>query len=265
VPPGDSRERLFARFVTATLVFAAGGLAVGLGPRWAALMKFYPFRLADVFVPLAAAAAAARTLSLPGDAPAANEPGTGSAGLAETTVRRTRQRVPMTVAASVWIVAAVSASWVAFAPAPDRNPSGWTSEEHRLWREACDWIREHTEPEALFLTPRYNIDFKWYAWRAEYATWKDCPQDAKSLAEWKRRLDQIHRWRVENYRQGFTREALASLSRATGIDYIVGWRADPWPGDPLFANELVGVYRAGNPAPAGRAPNGSSATLQARE
>lgn len=64
--------------------------------------------------------------------------------------------------------------------------------EHPLlyedWRRACDWIAANTEPHAKFLTPRWQQTFKWYAQRSEVVSWKDVPQDARSLVEWWERL-----------------------------------------------------------------------------
>lgn len=60
------------------------------------------------------------------------------------------------------------------------------------WRAVCRWVAEHTPPDALFITPREQQTFKWYAGRAEVANFKDVPQDAASLREWKRRLDRLY-------------------------------------------------------------------------
>ncbi len=59
--------------------------------------------------------------------------------------------------------------------------------EYRDWLDVCRWCEEETATEALFLTPTYIQTFKWYAGRAEFATWKDIPQDSRAIVEWWRR------------------------------------------------------------------------------
>lgn len=56
------------------------------------------------------------------------------------------------------------------------------------WVKTCSWIRRNTPPDALFITPLNQQTFKWYAERAEVASRKDMPQDAKSILPWLDRL-----------------------------------------------------------------------------
>ena len=56
--------------------------------------------------------------------------------------------------------------------------------DYRAWREMCDWIAENTEEDAVFLVPRRDESFKWYAKRANVSTWKEMPQDAVSMVKW---------------------------------------------------------------------------------
>src|SRR5262249_18306971 len=67
----DFASRFFFRFVVWWLLIAADGAAVGFGPRWAGLMKYYPFRLVDVMLPIGVAVAVAgevfRWSALPND------------------------------------------------------------------------------------------------------------------------------------------------------------------------------------------------------
>jgi hypothetical protein len=60
------------------------------------------------------------------------------------------------------------------------------------WKDVCRWIDENTPPEALFITPRDQQTFKWYAGRAEVVNRKDVPQDAAGLLEWKRRMNLLY-------------------------------------------------------------------------
>ena len=55
---------------------------------------------------------------------------------------------------------------------------------YHAWREMCGWIAENTPEDAVFLVPRRDESFKWYAKRANVSTWKEMPQDAESLVKW---------------------------------------------------------------------------------
>ena len=56
------------------------------------------------------------------------------------------------------------------------------------WREACDWVAAHAPADACFLTPRGAASFTWWTGRREVVGWKNSPQDARSLVEWRRRF-----------------------------------------------------------------------------
>ena len=57
------------------------------------------------------------------------------------------------------------------------------------WRDMCRWIAKNTEKDAVFLAPRQCDSFKWLAGRAEAGSWKEIPQDARSIVEWNRRME----------------------------------------------------------------------------
>jgi hypothetical protein len=67
---------------------------------------------------------------------------------------------------------------------------------HRDWRRVCDWIQRHTRPDDVFLTPRHQQSFKWYAGRSEVVCAKDIPQDAAGIVDWRNRLDKVFPWTV---------------------------------------------------------------------
>jgi hypothetical protein len=221
----NAASRLFARFVLAALAIAAGGLAVGFTVRSAELMKFYPFRLFDVFVPIAVSITAAATL--------------------ERLVSRLAERHRQMASAIGHAIACTALAWGLTAPGRIANPSGYTKypETWPAFVEACEWIDRHVAPDALFLTPRSNVGFKWYARRAEFVTWKDCPQDAAGILEWKARLDWIARWRDRSLENGLSELALAELARDTGIDYMLTWTAEPSNTAPVFRNRSFSIYR----------------------
>ncbi|MGW8257111.1 MAG: DUF6798 domain-containing protein, partial [Thermoguttaceae bacterium] len=67
-------------------------------------------------------------------------------------------------------------------------PRSERSESPAAWREACVWAQDarHIPHNARFITPRWSQTFKWYSQHAEVATWKDVPQAAADLLEWRR-------------------------------------------------------------------------------
>jgi hypothetical protein len=60
------------------------------------------------------------------------------------------------------------------------------------WLDATDWVRQNTPRDARFLTPRRQQTFKWYAERPEVVNWKDVPQDASAVVEWRRAMEEIY-------------------------------------------------------------------------
>jgi hypothetical protein len=218
-------ERFFARFVLATAAFAAGGLVVGIWVRAPGLMKFYPFRLLDLFLPIAVSVTAASLLDRLAEAPL-------------------EHRRIFSVAAGHLLSCAVLA-WSFFAPGRAANASRWPSEKWAAFVDACDWIQHQTPADAVFLTPRDNVGFKWYAQRAEYVTWKDCPQDVAGLLEWGKRVNRVgkitHR-RPKSPDAHLLEAELAEFDRATGVHHVLS--AGPPPGriEPLYRNGTFSVY-----------------------
>lgn len=60
------------------------------------------------------------------------------------------------------------------------------------WIDACEWARDNTPQEAVFLVPRGCESFKWHAHRAEAGNWKEIPQDAKSIVKWNRKMEHFY-------------------------------------------------------------------------
>ncbi len=92
------------------------------------------------------------------------------------------------------------------------------------WQAVCDWVAKETPAEALFLTPREQQTFKWYAGRAEIATRKDVPQDARGLMEWKQRLTDFYPRNPEHHLYdlaAFSDAELLDLARKYRASYIV--------------------------------------------
>lgn len=215
-------QRFLTRFILATLAIALAGFVVGFYLRDPGLMKFYPFRLFDIFLPIAVAIMLA-------------------AGLERVaTNSKLGWRVMAKIAGPA--LAAASLAWSFLAPGRIENGAHWRPQNWAEFVDVCRWIDQNVPEGALCLTPRYNVGFKWYAQRAEYATWKDCPQDGAGILEWKERLDQVVRWRSKYIEDGFSATALAQLNDETGVEYVLAWNTDPWRIKPVYRNRAFSVY-----------------------
>ncbi len=174
-------ERWFAWFVAGSMGIALTGVGLGYGDRpieslkqitWQyRLLKFYPFRLADVMLPIAAAITVAGLAAFGLQNGLANLWGSS---------RKACLRC--------WLIFACFFGFSLAAPAVDRNPSRMSEEQLGDWLDVCRWIREETPTDSMVWTPRNSWAFKWYAQRAEYVSRKDCPQDAEGIIEWNRRM-----------------------------------------------------------------------------
>lgn len=173
-------EAWWTRLVLASLLIAVVGWTLSLdspagdGPLdrlRLVLMKFYPYRLFDVLLPAAVAVSV-------------------SGLLARCSTTGPRILVP----AVALVVALVL-------PAHDRNPSRLPADRHRDWLSTCDWIDRNLPADAVVLTPPSSWAFKWYARRAEFVVFKDCPQDAAGILEWDRRRQVRGRW-LHNLQRG---------------------------------------------------------------
>lgn len=101
-----------------------------------------------------------------------------------------------------------------------REPN--TRQQFQLWRSACQWAADNTPSEAKFLTPRRQQSFKWYAGRAEVVCWKDVPQDAESIVNWKRTLTEVFPPGSGATDLTFHSDAqLLALARKYGASYIL--------------------------------------------
>ncbi len=171
--PADPKRRWFETFVAMSVVMAVAGFVVGWGPRpietmpfaaaRAGLLKFYPFRLADIMVPLMVALS-----------------GTAWAGRALLSVD-TNDPSRWLLGAAAIVVYLVSL----VLPHPDRNPGRMTAATQADWVSALSWVDTHTPTDALVYAANENWAVKWYARRAEYVSYKDCPQDAAGIVEWR--------------------------------------------------------------------------------
>ncbi|MDA1180033.1 MAG: hypothetical protein O2931_14710, partial [Planctomycetota bacterium] len=140
----------------------------GLSASW---MRYYWFRWADVAVPCG--------VSL-----------TAVAWLFETrsAVNLTRALRVIVVGMAVAATLAVYVNRWSWIPSADLQglsnlfqDQPWQLAAYAQWKEACEWIRKNTPPQALFLTPRCQQTFHWLGERAEIVNRKNIPQDAAGI------------------------------------------------------------------------------------
>ncbi|HZN33643.1 MAG TPA: DUF6798 domain-containing protein [Pirellulaceae bacterium] len=182
----------------------------------APLLRYYWFRLSDSFVPIGAALAIVAGLQqLQAARPAwaswlsAAAILLAGANVADVYYWRHRQPLPGAILQSRPTADAAARWWHsprAKAPPGEISARAW----FRDWQAVCTWIDEHTPKTAKFVTPREQQTFKWYAGRAEVANWKDVPQDARGILEWKAAMQALR-----------TRTDLAQLARDFGAQYVL--------------------------------------------
>jgi hypothetical protein len=190
VAPADARERRFRWFVSAAMLFTMMGYGlVGIGnwmpDRAAALLRFYWFRMSDVFIPLGVALVGLRFIEQLGPArPAARRLWLGGLiAIAGYDLWIQVPHLPLNI---------VDSDLAVVVPRADKNLV------YDDWLQTCRWIKEHTDTQDRFLTPRMSATLRWYADRAEIVNWKDLPQDSAGIVEWWKRMLDIHTLAKEN-------------------------------------------------------------------
>jgi hypothetical protein len=179
LPSEQSARMRVDRFILASLLISLAGVAISLLEPFAAnaaysLLRFYWFRLADVLVPFGLATAAAAVLM--------NDSALG--GLLPLRPAITRGVVAVLLCLDL---ANESRHW----PLPGREgllARSDTKVDAAAWRNICEWVAANTPADACFLTPRGAASFTWWTGRGEVVGWKNSPQDARSLVEWRQRF-----------------------------------------------------------------------------
>lgn len=193
------------------------------GWEWrAALLKFYPFRCFDALLPITAALVMGRLVQQ------------FAAVLPERSSRR-----GVVIAGFICAGLTLVIAW----ESREEVPAGYTIEQFEDWRAACDWIRNHTPEEALFLTPRESFAFKWFAERAEFVCYKDCPQDAKGILTWNRRLWMLHDWTLKSSADLlYDARDLETLRKKTDCDFVITRILGPFETKPLWEGRTWKIY-----------------------
>jgi hypothetical protein len=238
-----SGESWFRWFVLGSALIALTGLLFGWrhGPpeniknysfpwilnvplRWK-LLKVYPFRLVDAMVPIAVAVTVGGLMRR----------------WCEYVCRW--QGLPRKIGVGlVWMLCGIPALATVLHPADDARPT-FTAEELADWRDVCHWTRENAPEDSLILAPvQESWAFKWYAQRAEYVSFKDCPQDGAGIIEWNDRLLFLREWSEASLPDGYSLAEVDVLKRR-GISYIIARRLGPFTFEPIYKNETFRVYR----------------------
>ena len=238
--------RFFDLFVVSAAVVAAGGVlcarglisaeglnAVSNASLRIRFLKIYPFRLADLFVPLALSMTLASCI------------GRGHWRMLPVFIvpHRTFRRT------ALWGLVVAMAGLAVVVPGPSRR-SRKPSPLDADWREACAWLRENTPPDALVQAAdqtggiRGVTALKWFAERPEYTNWKDFPQDAASIAKWNDRMWILHYWGTAAIvDQEIDRAELAQLHESTKIEYLVLKAGNNKTPAPVFSNASFQIFR----------------------
>jgi hypothetical protein len=176
------------------------------------LLKFYWFRVPDIWIPLVCAITISTWLSL--------------------------QSFSKPLICLVIVTSLVISFTVREHPGHEFNQT-----QKQAWLETCSWIKNHTTSDKVFITPKLAWSFTWFTERKEYASFKNCPQDAVSLVEWNYRLKLTDDWleRITKAQQ-VTETNITELQQKTKADFIITWGKFPNVHPASYQNDFFTVY-----------------------
>jgi hypothetical protein len=249
--PGVSRLRSFvAGAVTIAVLGALVNLLVLIDHALAAdLLRFYWFRLADVAIPLG--------VSLQGVAIIINLLSVRDSNARENSRGPTARGASRVGAARLWLTLAILIAALHVASyIPDRlsptTPRSYKGPCFADWRAACQWVATSGKipPHARFFVPRLAQTFKWYAGRSDVGNWKDVPQDAKSLLEWRCRMQTIYMTELPEGPRWYDPLAVVGAKRLRELaakydaDFIITERTEPLLDlEVVYQNSSYVIYR----------------------
>jgi hypothetical protein len=231
----DGPRRLHG-FVAGAAVIALAGAAINLleliDPALAAsLLRYYWFRLADVAVPMGVALGGASYIVFEIE----RRPGVGRRWLA----------------LALAVVTVHLGNHFLERLTPRVPPADRGRVDYVAWRQACDYVATSGKfpPGARFLTPWQSQTFKWYTGRPEVANWKEIPQDAAAIVEWRRRIEDLYArpdrraklpWHRSFAEQGAGR--VRGLGAEYGANYVITFSGPPLKLPLLFRNHRYAIY-----------------------
>jgi hypothetical protein len=203
-------------FVVGAGLIAVSGLLIGTmvsnSPDFAAkLLRYYWFRLSDAVIPLGMAIVVVRTLS------------------DENRRWRTAAKILVLLAFLLVGYSSIDRMMQGVPPSVNNRLMGWDMEADATskrkvfedWLAVCNWAALSTPDDEVFLTPRHQQTFKWYSGRSEVVNWKDVPQDAINLIEWKKRFQEIYPDRLGAIRVTINYKTLREFRNRYQVRYMV--------------------------------------------
>jgi hypothetical protein len=204
VAPADAGQRRFRWFVSAAMFLTLIGYGLVWFAAWdqdtaGSLLRFYWFRTSDVFIPLGVALAGLRFVDqLGGVRPIAHRLWlAGLIAVAGYDLWTQARHLPLSL---------IDSNAAVVVPRADKDLA------YADWLQTCGWIKDHTDSEDQFLTPRMASTLRWYADRAQVVNWKDIPQDSAGIVEWWKRILDVYTLAQENPPKWL--DSLARLSPA---------------------------------------------------
>lgn len=106
---------------------------------------------------------------------------------------------------------------------PEYDDIERTEGTYRNWMRVCQWVKNETPRDSVFITPAEQQTFKWYTGRSEVVSWKDIPQDTINILEWQQRLNQLYepQRRFENGLMSYSDAQLRELADYYRADYLI--------------------------------------------
>lgn len=205
-----------AIYTASALGLSAIGLIIGMTIEWspnlsAKLLRFYWFRLSDAMLPLFFSTMVTHSLL-------SKRPGffrvaciitlMAAALLSYRAINQSRLNLPPAVTHRI----------LGFDPSATRTEQ---QQAFKDWLAVCSWARHSSEPSEVFITPRHQQTFKWYAERAEVSNWKDVPQDAASLVQWYERFQALYPQRLGNTRVTIQYPTLREFRKKYGARWMI--------------------------------------------
>ncbi|MBR0238238.1 MAG: hypothetical protein IJQ39_09120 [Thermoguttaceae bacterium] len=202
---------------------------------YASLLRFYWFRLSDVAVPLAFSLLACLLLFY------------------TKRYRLTSCFVILLILISFCGVTDVYNNIVRLARRDPPRQCAMARINYSQWIDVCKWINKNTPQDAVFIVPKKTRTFTWYSHRGTVANWKDVPQDAAGLIEWRNRIYYLYTYKVPSSQNRYiwddclarrTPQKLKQLGEKYGADYMVApnsRRTDALP--VVYRNRKFTVYK----------------------
>ncbi|MEZ5589106.1 MAG: DUF6798 domain-containing protein [Sedimenticolaceae bacterium] len=208
VAPNVGRIRILAGFVAGTSIIFCVGIAAWVSDM-PSMLKYYPFRLADTFVPLWLLVLAVWVIAR-------------RSALRRLLGSWSVKRRPVSLDGPVLLLAVAFLAWFTLTQVPDpvtRIASSLSSSKRPFVRPPMfEWIAAHTEPGAVLLVPPAESAVYLYAERATVATFKHAPHSGSGVIQWYERITDLNGGKVPS-RHGFAAqqeisERCASLSES---------------------------------------------------